>query len=87
MERRQFLARISWTMGGLSLIPTTGVAMGSIASKGLLGLTCASDHCGDWTVDHICSSFPPYTFATGRAVPHTEPMIMTGADWHWSAQV
>jgi hypothetical protein len=55
--RRSFLGQAVFCLGG--------VAAGATLPVSLLqaGPAClATDLCGDWQLDDICSSYPPYSF-------------------------
>lgn len=71
-----------------------GVALAAMAPVSLLEaapLACLvnagdyPDACGDWTVDDMCSAYPPYAFNTGAARAHTVPLMDSAADvdHHW----
>jgi hypothetical protein len=84
MQRREFLLQSGWMLAGLavsaafpaSLLAATPAACYVDASR-------YPDACGDWTVDHVCSHWPPYTFDTGAARPHTQPLDVAAIDRHW----
>lgn len=85
--RRRFLGQVTLTVGGLAV---AGVAPASLLPGPAASLRCAAgavDACGDWTLDDICTAYPPYAFRTPAAVPHTRPpdLEAAGADWHWVA--
>jgi hypothetical protein len=89
-QRRQFLGQVTLAVGGMAL---SGVSLARIAPGSLLAAapSCLvdaatyADPCGDWTVDDMCGAYPPYTFDTGVARPHSMPVAgdAVGADHHW----
>jgi hypothetical protein len=88
LDRRSFLMQSGWTVGGLSVAGAWPVSL--LAATPAACLVDASrypDTCGDWTVDHVCSHWPPYAYDTGAARPHTVPQAaqVAGADWHWAS--
>lgn len=82
-DRRAFLGGVSLSVGG--------VAIGSLLPVSLLraapaGLSCAArDPCGDWQLDDICISYPPYAFRIDTGVPRHERVTagVDRADRHW----
>ena len=82
-QRRAFLGGVSLSVGG--------VAMATLLPSSLLqaapaGLRCrAHDPCGDWQLDDICNSYPPYAFRVDTGIP-LHVRVSTGydaADRHW----
>jgi hypothetical protein len=87
LGRRSFLMQSGWMMGGLTVAgawPKSLLAASPSACR-LVDASRYPDTCGDWTVDHVCSHWPPYACDTGPARPHTLPQgaATAGADWHW----
>jgi hypothetical protein len=86
LDRRAFLMQSGWMAGGLAVAGTwpTSLLAASPATC-LVDAAHYPDACGDWTLDHVCSHWPPYSFNTGAARPHTAPHVTdsAGADWHW----
>ena len=88
LDRRTFLMQSGWIAAGLAVAgawPTSLLA--ATPSACLVDASRYPDTCGDWTVDHVCSHWPPYSFDTGAAQPHTVPRVAdaAGADWHWAS--
>ncbi len=86
--RRQFLMQSGWVVGGLAAAGALPVSLlaATPATCRLVDASRYPDACGDWTVDHVCSHWPPYAFHTGPAQAHTLPATAdAGADWHWVA--
>jgi hypothetical protein len=86
-DRRAFLLQ-SMTVGGVMVagaLPASLLA--ATPSACLVDASRYPDTCGDWTVDHVCSHWPPYAYDTGAARPNTLPQgaDRTGADWHWAS--
>ena len=87
-DRRRFLGQVTMTAGGVVL---AGLAPASLLEAApaacLVDASLYPDACGDWTVDDMCSAYPPYAFNTGPSTPHTVGQINTvaGADHHWVA--
>lgn len=80
--RRSFLAGAGSLIGGFVAAPAWPGALRVLLPAGA-SVSLPVDVCGDWTVDHVCSHWPPYAFDTGAARPHTLPVRSAGADWHW----
>lgn len=92
-ERRHFLGKFTLTFGGVAL---SGMSVAGMAPLSLLEVAPAAclvdaaawpDACGDWTVDDMCSAYPPYSFNTGASQPHSVPFgfDVQGVDRHWMA--
>jgi hypothetical protein len=64
-ERRSFLGKVVVSVGG--------IAAGSLLPASLLQASpaciAATDLCGDWTLDDICTAYPPYAFQRDAAQP------------------
>lgn len=56
-ERRSFLGQAVFCVGGAAAGVTLPVSLLE-ASPACI----ATDPCGDWQLDDICSSYPPYSF-------------------------
>ena len=83
-DRRLFLTRASWIVGG--------VAVGGTAPLSLLQAAPAAcyvnaglypDACGDWTVDHVCTAWPPYSYDFGPSRTLHQPLQAADVDRHW----
>jgi hypothetical protein len=85
LPRRTFLTHAGWCMGSAALssaIPASVCATAPGACH--VNAAACPDACGDWTVDHVCGTWPPYSFDTGPARPHTmPPPPATPADAYW----
>jgi len=85
MQRRKFLTQAGWCVSGAALSSAIPVSLFA-ATPGACYVNAAAypDMSGDWTVDHVCSTWPPYSFHTGPAQPHTKPLqAVVLADQHW----
>lgn len=86
--RRGFLGCITLTAGGVaaaSLLPAPLFAAVPRAAGGPLDCAVA-DSWGDWQLDDICCSYPPYAFRIDAGRPqHAVPDRSGTADWHWVA--
>ena len=83
-DRRLFLTRASWIVGG--------VAVGGMAPLSLLQTAPAAcyvnaglypDACGDWTVDHVCTAWPPYSYDISPSRTLHQPLQAADVDRHW----
>jgi len=83
-DRRLFLTRASWIVGG--------VAVSGMAPLSLLQAAPAAcyvnaglypDACGDWTVDHVCTAWPPYSYDIGPSRTLHQPLQAADVDRHW----
>jgi hypothetical protein len=86
--RRTFLMQSGWIVGGAAVAAAWPVSLlAATPSACLVDASHYPDACGDWTVDHVCSHWPPYAFDTGAARPHTVASNVNdaGADWHWAS--
>lgn len=84
--RRHFLMQSGCLVAGSVVAGAWPVSLlAATPAACLVDVSLYPDACGDWTVDHVCSHWPPYAFDTGAARPHTLPAdaAATGADWHW----
>jgi hypothetical protein len=80
-ERRTFIVQGSWLMGGLTLSGAfAGSLLAGTSGACLVNAKHYPDACGDWTVDHVCAAWPPYSFHTGPAQPHNAPLSVAVAD-------
>jgi hypothetical protein len=69
-DRRAFLSGVSLSVGGVAVASLLPV---SLLQAAPVGLTCAAhDPCGDWQLDDICNSYPPYAFRIDTGVPRHE---------------
>ena len=82
-QRRAFLGGVTLSVGGVAmatLLPS------SLLQAAPVGLRCgAHDPCGDWQLDDICISYPPYAFRIDTGVPrHGRVMAAVEAvDQYW----
>lgn len=85
LDRRMFLMQAGWMAGAGAVASAWPVSLLAATPACLVDASLYPDSCGDWTVDHVCSHWPPYSFNTGAARPHTAPQgaVDSGADWHW----
>jgi hypothetical protein len=76
-DRRRFLGRIALSVGGIAVATALPVSLLQ-ASPACL----AYDPCGDWTLDDMCSAYPPYAFRRDAEVPRTAaaPQHVDGLD-------
>jgi hypothetical protein len=86
LDRRQFLMQAGVMAGAMVVVGAWPVSLLAATPACLVDASRYPDPCGDWTVDHVCSQWPPYAFNTGAARPHTVPSGATvaSADWHWA---
>jgi hypothetical protein len=82
-QRRAFLGGVAFSVGGVAMATLLPCSLLQAAPAGLL---CgAHDPCGDWQLDDICNSYPPYAFRIDTGVPlHVH--VATGydaVDRHW----
>ena len=76
-DRRQFLGRVTFTIGGVTLANCLPVSLLQAAPAACLVDAKAWPHaCGDWQLDDICLAYPPYAMAAQPPVP---PNAATGA--------
>jgi hypothetical protein len=64
LDRRAFLNRVALSVGGVAVASALPVSLLQ-ASPACL----ASDPCGDWTVDDMCTAYPPYAFRRDAEQP------------------
>jgi len=83
--RRTFLMQSGWMVGGLAVAGAMpGSLLAATPSACLVDAALYPDACGDWTVDHVCSHWPPYAWHTGAARPHTVPQpAVAPVDRNW----
>ena len=90
VARRGFLGGLTLSFGSVAVV---GVARAKLLSEVLppppaAGLACSAlDPCGDWQLDDICNSYPPYAFRVDPvgASPLRRDVVPASADWHWIA--
>ena len=85
-DRRQFLGRLSFTLGGTALASCLPVSLLQAAPAAcLVNAKAWPDACGDWQLDDICLAYPPYSMPVKPAVPAAGRMNAQGAsvDRHW----
>lgn len=84
VDRRGFLGALTLTVGGIA---ASGLLSPSLLQVDTPGLACSPpDACGDWQLDDICNSYPPYAFHVDAAL--APPQLLAhhaAADWHWVA--
>ena len=85
MPRRTFLAQAGLCAGGAALGSAIPLSLFAATSRACyVNAAAYPDACGDWTVDHVCSNWPPYSFHSGPAQPHTVPLQpAVPADQYW----
>ena len=82
-RRRAFLGGVSLSVGGVAmatLLPS------SLLQAAPVGPRCgAHDPCGDWQLDDICNSYPPYAFRIDTGTPRHVRVSAAceSADRHW----
>ena len=84
-SRRGFLTQASFCVGGAAFGSALPLSLFA-ATQGACYVNAGAypDACGDWTVDHVFTAWPPYVFHTGPAQPHTMPLqAVVLADQHW----
>ena len=82
-DRRAFLGGVSLSLGGVAVATLLPVSLLQAAPA---SLSCsAQDACGDWQLDDICISYPPYAFRIDTGVPrHGRVMAAVEAvDQYW----
>jgi len=87
-NRRRFLGQVTLSAGGVLLAGLAPVSLLEASPAAcLVHASVYPDACGDWTVDDMCSAYPPYAFDTGPSTPHTVANFdgVAGADRHWVA--
>lgn len=83
-ERRLFLTRASWIMGGTAAASLVPSLLQAAPAACYVDAGLYPDACGDWTVDHVCSSWPPYAYDTGPSRARHVPVHATAdVDRHW----
>ena len=83
VDRRAFLGGISLSIGGVAV---AALLPASLLQATPVGLVCAAhDPCGDWQLDDICSSYPPYAFRIDTGVPRHGRVTanVEAADRYW----
>jgi len=85
-DRRQFLGRVTYTIGGVTLANCLPVSLLRAApSACLVDAHAWPDACGDWQLDDICLAYPPYAMAARAPVPVAAATHAVGdpIDTHW----
>ena len=83
-DRRLFLTRASWILGGTAAAGLVPSLLQAAPAACYVDAGRYPDACGDWTVDHVCSSWPPYAYDTGPSQAHHVPVLVTAdIDRHW----
>jgi hypothetical protein len=81
LDRRQFLGRVSLTLGGTALGAWVPASLLEAAPA-----TCYTDACGDWQLDDICIAYPPYSLhMNSPAPPAAARALADPVDSHWVA--
>ncbi len=85
MPRRTFLTQAGLSVGGAVLSSAIPLSLFAAPARACnVNAAAYPDACRDWTVDHVCSSWPPYSFHTGPVQPHTAPLqLAVPADQYW----
>jgi hypothetical protein len=85
LARRKFLTQAGWCASGVVLGSAIPVSLfAAVPGACYVNAAAYPDACGDWTVDHVCNTWPPYAFHTGAAQPHTAPLqAVVLADQYW----
>ncbi|HXC60080.1 MAG TPA: hypothetical protein VN645_12235 [Steroidobacteraceae bacterium] len=83
-SRRQFLGRVTYTIGGVTLASCPVSLLQAAPSACLVDAKAWPDACGDWQLDDICLAYPPYAMAARSPVP-VAAAIGAGdpIDSHW----
>jgi hypothetical protein len=82
--RRTFLTQAGWCMGGAALGSMLPASAFAVPGACYVDAGAYPDACGDWSVDHVCGNWPPYSFHTGAARPHNVPLqSVVLADQYW----
>jgi hypothetical protein len=86
LDRRAFIGHIACSAAGAAaavLLPVSLLEAGEVCAT--VGSPQYPDPCGDWTVDDMCSSYPPYAFnicpATHRHAPMSAPVAAVDQAW------
>lgn len=88
IDRRGFLGGIVVTAGGAVVTALVPASLLQAREAGAVLAACRfADPCGDWTVDDMCTAYPPYAFDIPRAVaPHVPDAAPAAeADRQWVA--
>jgi hypothetical protein len=86
LPRREFLGRVSMTVGGMSLAAMVPVSLLQGApAPCLVDATAWPDPCGDWQLDDVFTAYPPYSLHPAAAVPgvHDISAYAASVDRHW----
>ncbi|MEY4763190.1 MAG: hypothetical protein RLZZ200_3047 [Pseudomonadota bacterium] len=85
MDRRYFLGGVTLTVSGLAA--GAGLSPSLLAAAEASWVCTAKDPCGDWQLDDICNSYPPYAFRVDAAPFRNARsfVVAQSADWHWAA--
>lgn len=85
-QRREFLGRVTVTVGGVALGGLLPVSLLQAAPAAcLVDASRYADPCGDWQIDDVFTAYPPYSLHPASALPR-ESTMRTGADQadlHW----
>jgi hypothetical protein len=83
MERSGMLLTRRELLQGTSLVAVTAALSWPVVALGRCH--AATDACGDWQLDDICNSYPPYSFRIVAPDRREWALAsaMPSADWHW----
>jgi len=85
--RREFLGRVSITVGGTALAAMLPASLLQAATPTACLVNAAAwpDPCGDWQLDDVFMAYPPYSLHPAAAVPASHAMSANVAaiDQHW----
>ncbi|HUG73012.1 MAG TPA: hypothetical protein VMK82_06300 [Steroidobacteraceae bacterium] len=86
LDRRAFMCRVVWTAGSAvtaALLPVSLLEAGEVCAA--VATPQYPDPCGDWTVDDMCSAYPPYAYdirpGTLRHAPLTAQVAAADQAW------
>jgi hypothetical protein len=81
-DRRAFIGKVTLSIGGVTVSSLLPASILQAAPT----LNCyAIDPCGDWQLDDICNSYPPYSLRVVANVTKQGSVTanVDSADWHW----
>jgi hypothetical protein len=88
LDRRAVMGRIAWPAGSAAtavLLPVSLLEAGEVCAA--VATPQYPDPCGDWTVDDMCSAYPPYACDIRRGTLRHAPLTaqVAPADQAWVA--